>query len=302
MGLYQKYRPTLLSEIIGQPTAVQQLRKMDAEDSVPHAILMSGPSGCGKTTAARIVAKLVDAAPTGVTEVNCALSNGVDVIREIESKMHLKPLGGKARVYILDEFHAVTPAGQRGMLKLLEDTPAHIYFILCTTNPEKLEKPVVTRCVNIKFNNLSVSELKKLIQRVATEEQIHPGKMPDPAVIATAADGSARKALVLLEQIIASDSAADWHEILETGVQATEYFDMVRDLYAGRFTMSKWGPKLKELGENDVEGLRMCILSYGATILCGGRNEDAMRIMELFTEPFFSSKKPGFILNLAKCQ
>lgn len=307
MSLYQKYRPKTLGEMIGQETAVRQLSKMADSKSLSHAILMTGPSGCGKTTAARIVAGLAGAGATGIVEINCALTNGVDAIREIESRMHLKPLGGISKVYILDEFHSVTPAGQRGMLKLLEDTPSHLYFILCTTNPEKLEKPVVTRCVNVRFDNLALRDLKKLLEKVVQSEKVDATHLPDLSLIAKAADGSARKALVLLEQILSTREPSDWYAILDSFAEDSELFDLVRRLYSGCFASNdllKWGPKLKEMPESGIEGLRMSIMSYGASILCSGKNvkdlETIIEIMDGFKEPFFSSKKPGFILQLAK--
>jgi len=301
--LYQKYRPKTFDEMVGQETAIKQLKSMVSQGKISHAVLMSGPSGCGKTTAARILATLQGAGNTGITEVNCALSNGVDTIRDIESKAHLKPLGGQARVYILDEFHAVSGAAQRGLLKLLEDPPGHLYFILCTTNPEKLEKPVVTRCVNIKFDNLPVSVLKRLVEKVIAQEKVQPKDLPDPSLIAEAAEGSARKALVILEQLMSTDRTSDWFAILETVSQDSDFFPMVRELYSGSLSLMKWGPKLKDLPESEVEGLRMCILSYGSSILCSGRTSDTrtvVQVMEAFKNPFFSSKKPGFILELAK--
>lgn len=302
--LYQKHRPKTFDEMLGQETATKQLKTMVSQGKVSHAVLMTGPSGCGKTTAARILAVAAGAHPTlGVTEINCALTNGVDAVREIESKSHLKPLGSFAKVFILDEFHAVTAPAQRGLLKLLEDTPSHLYFILCTTNPEKLEKPVVTRCVNIKFDNMPVSVLKRLVEKVVAEEGLDTKKLPETALIAQAADGSARKALVILEQLISTDKPSEWHGILETVSQESDFFPMVRDMYAGKFVFSQWGPKLKELPESEVESLRMCILSYGCSILCGGKftNQDrVVEIMDAFKDPFFSSKKPGFVLQLVK--
>jgi len=299
MGLYQEVRPTNFSEVVGQEACVSQLESMLAEGKVPHAILFSGPSGCGKTTLARILASRLGATGVNVFEKNAASDNGVDTIREIESRLHLKGLGAGSRVYIIDEAHQITTQGQRAMLKMLEDTPAHVYFILCTTNPEKLEKPVQTRLSHFKVANVPNKVLAKMIEKVAAEKSI---QCPASA-IADAAQGSPRQALVLLEQI-GHTPKERWPDVLQnTEDLKPDAFQLVKDLYASGKLFPKHGLLVKDLQEHDIERLRMAILSYGCTIILNGGEtanaQKAKKIMGFFTSPFFSSKKPGFVLALS---
>ena len=297
MGLYHEERPQTLADVIGQAAATSTLQKMLADGNLPHAILFSGPSGTGKTTLARIIAKELGIAKLEVIEKNAATDNGVDAIREIEGSLQRKPLSGKARIYIIDEAHAITPQAQRAMLKMLEDTPAHVYFALCTTNPEKLEKPVRTRLTHIQLEKVANSALEILVADVASKHKI----ACNASAIAAAADGSPRQALVLLEQIGATDRS-QWGSVLQsTDDLKPDLFQIVKDLYGSAKIFPKHGATIKELPESEIERLRLTIMSYGSTIILSGRvDAKTLKIMEAFKEPFFSSKKGGFVLALAK--
>jgi DNA polymerase III delta prime subunit len=209
----------------------------------------------------------------------------------------MRGLSGGRRIYIIDEAHQITSQGQRAMLKMTEDTPAHVYFILCTTNPEKLEKPLQTRLTHFKLGDVSIADLNTLVGRVATAEGIDC----IPTTISQAANGSPRQALVLLEQI-ANAPKERWPDILGNPEELKpDVFKLVQDLYAGRKIFPNHGVTVKDLPEGEIERLRCAIMSYGAAMLLNGKSvPTVVKIMSEFENQFFSSRKPGFILALVR--
>ena len=165
MELYRKYRPSTLDEMVGNEATIKSL-KAELENG-SHVFLMTGPAGCGKTTLARIMAKEVNAGPLSIHEINSAENRGIDTAREIMEQMRYNPSDGDAIVWILDEMHQITSAGQNALLKALEDTPEHCYFFLCTTDPQKLIAPLKTRCSIINVKPLTNEEMTYLLKRTA---------------------------------------------------------------------------------------------------------------------------------------
>jgi len=199
--LYKKYRPKDFEGVVGQTDALKSLQQMAKNKKIPHALLFTGPSGCGKTTLARIVRRELGCGKHDFSEVNCADFRGIDMVRDIRSRMMQAPISGSCRVWLIDEAHRLTGDAMDAFLKILEDTPDHVYFMLATTNPQKLLKTVRTRCTEISVKSLSNKDIVKLVTDVAKKE----GKTLPKEVakkIADKCEGSARQALVLLHQII----------------------------------------------------------------------------------------------------
>jgi DNA polymerase III gamma/tau subunit len=226
--------------------------------------------------------------------------SGEDLARGFVEFYDLEIVGHPS--YIVDGIpvhncHQITSQGQRAMLKMAEDTPGHIYFILCTTNPEKLEKPLQNRLTHFKLGDVSIADLNTLVNKVSTAEGIEC----IATTISQAANGSPRLALVLLEQV-ANAPKERWPEILSNPEDLKpDVFKVVQDLYAGKKIFPNHGVTVKDLPEGEIERLRCAIMSYGAAMLLNGKSvPTVVKIMSEFENQFFSSRKPGFILALVR--
>lgn len=199
--LHIKYRPQTFEEVIGNKETVETLARVIAGKNCPHAFLLYGPTGCGKTTLARIIAKELGAKNSDVKEVDSADFRGIDTIREIRQRSGFRPLESRCMVWIIDECHKLTNDAQNALLKTLEDTPSHVYFILCTTDPQKLLPTIRSRCSEFKVSPLSELETIRLLRRVARQE----GKGLSKSLyeqIALDSQGHPRIALQILNQVL----------------------------------------------------------------------------------------------------
>lgn len=299
--LYKKYRPKKLSQIVGQPEAVSLLQGFGKKD-VPHAILFSGPSGTGKTTLARIMAKVVGCLDHELEEVNAASSRGIEAIREIDRKKDRRPLGGHARVWILDEAHQLTKKdggdAQTALLKILEDQPEYAYFFLCTTHPQKLLPTVVNRCSAVKLRAVSQTDLNTLVEDVAKKEGITLSDRVKMK-LTDAADGSPRRALVLLEQVGAVLGEEAQLGVIERGDTTKAGIDLCR-LLANKQT--KWDEvqkMLKDLDE-EPETVRRIVLGYFTSILLSAKGPIAARaaaMIDLFRDHYYDCGKAGLVAS-----
>jgi DNA polymerase-3 subunit gamma/tau len=299
---YKKYRPKSLRSIIGQDNAVASLTSLVDRQAVPHFLLLTGPSGCGKTTIARIMKDLLGCGDADFIEKNCADFKGIDTVREIRKHVNLRPMDGECRIYLVDEAHKLTPDAQEAFLKMLEDTPDHAYFILATTDPDKLKKTIHTRATEIKLNAVSGKNLERVVWRVVKKEELGVG---DHVVteIADAADGSPRKALVLLEQVGSlEDEAAQLEAIKVTTFDKVESINLARALMFGKASWAQVAAILRGLQDQDAEGIRYMVLGYANSVLLGkGKGIPAsgpiagkcFQVLEIFGDNFYSSKMPG---------
>lgn len=303
MNLYQKYRPSDFSEMEGNDSAIKSLQKSLEKENHSHVFLFTGPSGCGKTSSARIMASLVGADEIDIVEINSSNNRGIDTAREIIDQMYLMPLSGKAKAYIIDEVAKTTSDYQNAMLKPLEDTPSHVYFFLCTTDPQKLIKAIRTRCTEVSFEALPSEKIIKVLKRVCKLEGIHI--TPDILEsIADASDGSARKALVLLEQVSSLESEEEMEKFLkEYGSfdAEPEVINLARTLLDSKSTWKQIAPLIKELQASgkmdDPEKVRFAILGYmNAVLLNGATIPRAIIALEAFSQPTYNNGKFGITL------
>ena len=220
-ALYRKYRPLDLNSVVGQEVIVKTIKNAIKRGSISHAYLFCGPRGTGKTTIAKIMAKtincldnnngipcnkceicqqLANGQGTDIIEIDAASNNGVDEIREIRNKVNLVPSFCKYKVYIIDEVHMLSTGAFNALLKTLEEPPAHVIFILATTEPHKLPLTIISRCQRFDFKKISVSQIIDHIKYIAEQEKI---KIETAAInkIAFLSDGGMRDAISLLDQL-----------------------------------------------------------------------------------------------------
>jgi len=200
-ALYRKYRPETFEEVRDQDHIVKVLQGAIKKTEIPHAILFSGTRGTGKTTLARIFAKAIGTNPIDMYEIDAASNRGIDDIRELKEAVHTVPYESKYKVYIVDEVHMLTKEAFNALLKTLEEPPAHVVFILATTEEEKLLDTILSRCQVFRFRSPSRAVLAKTVTDVAEKEGFKLS--PDAAdLIAVAADGSFRDALGVTQKVI----------------------------------------------------------------------------------------------------
>jgi len=201
VALYRKHRPSTFAEVRDQDHIVSVLEGAIAKKTIPHAILFSGTRGTGKTTLARIFAKEIGVSDVDLYEIDAASNRGIDDIRELREAVHTLPYESEKKVYIIDEVHMLTKEAFNALLKTLEEPPAHVIFILATTEEEKLLDTILSRCQVFRMHSPSRTVLAQIVTDVAKKEGFTLNK--DAAdLIAIAADGSFRDALGVTQKVI----------------------------------------------------------------------------------------------------
>ncbi len=200
LALYRKYRPGAFGEVYGQDHITGILENAVKLGRVSHAYLFSGPRGTGKTSVARILAKEAGCSDVDLMEIDAASSRGIDEIRALREGARFCPLKGDVKVYIIDEVHMLTKEAFNALLKILEEPPEHVIFILATTEPRKVPETIISRCQNFSFRKIPEGVLRESLAAVAKKEGVSlDGEAA--GMMAFFAEGSFRDALGMLDQI-----------------------------------------------------------------------------------------------------
>ncbi|WP_407891878.1 DNA polymerase III subunit gamma/tau [Lacticaseibacillus sp. N501-2] len=279
-ALYRVWRPQTFGDVIGQNAVTQTLKNALISGQTSHAYLFCGPRGTGKTSVAKILAKalnclhLQDGEPdntceicqaitngsmTDVIEIDAASNNGVDEIRDIRDKAKYAPTMARVKVYIIDEVHMLSTGAFNALLKTLEEPPAHVVFILATTEPQKIPATIISRTQRFDFRRITTEDIVGRLETVLADKQITYDDHA-LAVIARAAEGGMRDALSILDQVL---SFGQNHVTVENALDVT-----------GGVATAQLGEYLQAVHDHDVAKA----LTTVESLLAAGK--DAGRLIE----------------------
>lgn len=278
-ALYRKYRPKVFADVYGQEHVTSTLKNEIKENRIAHAYLFTGSRGTGKTTCAKILAKAVncensvDGEPCNecevckgldsgtiydVVEIDAASNNGVDNIRDLREEANYTPSRGKYRVYIIDEVHMLSTGAFNALLKTLEEPPAHVIFILATTEVHKLPATILSRCQRFDFKRIQPETMSVRLKQVA---QLEGMELDDDAaiLIARIADGALRDGLSILDQCAGRSKKIDSALVSEVaGLAGHEALYKLTDCICTQNSSSAM-TVISELYQNSYDMERLCV-------------------------------------------
>ena len=310
--LYRTYRPSKFSEVVGQEYIVKILKNTIKNQKVAHAYLFAGPRGTGKTTIAKLFAKAINCENFNeescdecasclafkennhpdIIELDAASNNSVEDIREIIDQVPYAPIISKYKVYIIDEVHMLSSSAFNALLKTLEEPPAHVVFILATTDPQKIIPTVLSRCQRYNFSKISNLNMKKKMMEILDKENL---KYEEKALeeVAMLAEGGMRDALSILEQVLSYNNEGVYLEDIQKIFGLSTKEEKVKLLIDAHKNITNAINSLREMYNYGIDPKRLCIdlleiikeaLIYSddqnATLLSKIDKFDAMNILE----------------------
>ncbi len=294
--LAKDYRPDDFDEYWGNETQIKSLqRKLGDEDNAPNCFLITGMSGVGKTTLARIIGSSLEMAAEETNEIDAVNYGGIETVRQLRKEIRLPPVFGDKRLYIMDECHEMPPKAQEGMLKTLEECPSHTFFVLCTTNPEKLKKRLKRRCLHIELEPLDKREMLEFIEYIDEEEDID---IPDGVAKQIAQDsmGSPGLCLAILEKLVGLEPEEMEEVSTKIVEQQNETIKLIRHLMDTK--KKKWqtvGSILKGMDKSNPESTRRAIIGYVSNMLMSKESTRAFIVLDSFVDNVYDSGWAGIV-------
>lgn len=297
MSLVSTYRPKEFEEVVGNREIIDSIKTIINRGiaDIPSSWLLTGPSGCGKTTIARIIASELGCKSDDLYELDTADFRGIDYIRDIRNQMQYAPTKGISRIWILDECHQLTRDAQEALLKALEDPPAHVCLILCTTEPNKLKTTLKSRCIHFEVEPVSDRDMTKFLREVVVSEDKNHVSEDVFIKIANNSLGSCRAALQILETVIDLPLGKMRQRVKEISEKESAVIDLCRALFKGESwkTISKI---LKNMDGERPESIRLAVMGYCSSVLLNGTDSaPAYIVMDSFKTPLFNNEKSGLV-------
>ncbi|MCH5352414.1 MAG: DNA polymerase III subunit gamma/tau [Acutalibacter sp.] len=319
--LYRKYRPRFFADVVDQPQVTVTLKNELTRGRIAHAYLFTGSRGTGKTTCAKILARAVnclnpqngdpcgeceicrgleDGSILDVMEIDAASNNGVDSIRSLIEEANFTPATAKYRVYIIDEVHMLSDAAFNALLKTLEEPPAHVIFILATTEVHELLPTILSRCQRFDFRRISPEAIADRLEYVAKEEGAELDREA-ALLIARIADGAMRDALSLLDQCLGRDARVTLETVNRTaGVAAREYLSALAQAVQEQ-DISRALEVIDELYRASKDMNRLCeeMAEYFRGLMLIKTMKDASRLVTVSNQEWETMNRQALTISLS---
>jgi DNA polymerase-3 subunit gamma/tau len=292
-ALHIRHRPKRFEDVIGNRAEVRAFSEA-IKLAEAHAYLLSGPSGLGKTTLARIAAKVLGAKGDGLNEIDAATFTGIEDMRAIKDLTRYRPFEAPVRCIIMDECHSLSAKAWESLLKSVEEPPDHVFWFFCSTQPGKVPNTIRTRCMHTALSALPVEQVEEVLDKVIAAESI---QLPDRVgtLIAKAANGSPRQALVYLAKVESAKSTASAAAMLQSAEESEPLIAFCRYLIGKeKRSWARVIELLTPLDKTNPESVRIMVCNYIAGALKRSRNDSEaiflLNVLDAFSVSYNASE------------